>query len=68
MKKTLNYLGKDWEVDSFLDFASQVQKFHKPNFVTGWAVGLSETEYNTLSVIYESIQLKALANYWRSNA
>ena len=62
----VSYLGKVWEVDSFQDFASQVQSYYKADFVTGWALGLTEADYIAKKGVYEGIQLKALANFWRS--
>jgi len=63
---TVNYLGKDWEVINFLDFAKQVQKFHRPKFAPGWAVGLNKSEINALSEIERAISLKALNDFWRA--
>ena len=63
---SVNYLGKVWEVDNFLDFAQQVKKFYKEDFVTGWAVGLNEVDYTAKKTVYDAIQLKALADFWRT--
>ncbi len=59
------YLGKDWQVDSFQDFACQVQSYYKADFVTGWAVGLNEADYIAKKAVYDAIQLKALVEFWR---
>lgn len=63
---TVNYLGKVWEVDNFLDFAKQVKKFYKKSFPSGWAYGLTAEEYEAKKVIADTTELKALANFWKA--
>ena len=62
----VSYLGKVWEVDNFQDFACQVQSYYKADFVTGWANGLNEADYTAKKAVYDAIQLKALADFWRT--
>ena len=63
---TVNYLGKVWEVNNFLDFANQVKNHYKADFVSGWAVGLNEADYTAKKTVYDAIELKALADFWRT--
>jgi hypothetical protein len=59
------YLDTVWYVESFVEFAQQVQTAYKDQFFIGWANGLTNEEYEYKKKIWEAIQLKALANYWR---
>jgi hypothetical protein len=63
---TVNYLGKVWEVDNFLDFANKVKNHYKADFVTGWALGLTAKEYTAKKAVLDAIELKALADFWRT--
>jgi hypothetical protein len=64
----VNYLGKVWEVDNFLDFAQQVRKHFGAysNYPIGWANGLSSDEYDAKKAVADALELKALADFWRS--
>ncbi len=65
-KTIVFYLGKEWQVNSFQDFACQVQSYYKADFVTGWALGLDDDDYTAKKAVYDAIQLKALADYWKA--
>ena len=65
-KTIVFYLGKKWEVNSFQDFACQVQSYYKADFVTGWANGLNDADYTVKKVVYDAIQLKALVEFWKA--
>lgn len=60
----VSYLDKDWQVNSFQDFARQVQSYYKADFVTGLANGLNEADYTAKKAVYDAIQLKALVEFW----
>jgi len=62
----VNYLNIDWDVENFLDFAKQVKKAHKDEFPNHWAVNLSQDQYEVKRALYDAIELKSLANFWRS--
>jgi hypothetical protein len=65
---TVNYLGKVWEVNNFQDFAQQVRKHFGAysNYPTGWANGLTDEEYKAKKLIADAMELKALADFWKS--